>query len=174
MKRLVSLSAAALLLAAGAAYWSDWMPRASAHGEHAAEHPAHGSHSAPSFEAGEPGDPAKPFRTVEIVMSDGAGTMSFAPDRIEARKGEQIKFTIRNEGQVDHEILIDSVPNNQRHKTEMEKNPDMDHHEPNGARLKPAARKDLIWRFTKAGTFEFACLLPGHYETGMKGVIVVR
>ncbi len=107
-------------------------------------------------------------------MTDGPGTMSYAPDRIEARKGEQIKFVIRNEGDLDHEILIDTFANNQRHKAEMEKNPNMDHEEPNGARLKPAARKELLWRFTRAGTFEFACLLPGHYETGMKGVIVVR
>jgi uncharacterized cupredoxin-like copper-binding protein len=169
-RRFVALSAAALLALAGAAYGPTAMSRASAHGEHS----AHDGHSARSFEAGEPGDPAKPFRTVEIVMTDGAGTMSYAPDRIEARKGEQLKFVIRNDGQVDHEILIDSVANNQKHKAEMEKSPDMDHEEPNGARLKPAGRKELIWRFTRSGTFEYACLLPGHYETGMKGVIVVR
>src|SRR5262249_11711130 len=104
----------------------------------------------------------------------GADTMSYAPDRIEAKKGEQIKFVLRNEGQVDHEFLIDSFANNTKHKAKMEKDPDMDHEEANGARLKPSARKELLWRFTRAGTFEFACLLPGRYETGMKGVIVVR
>jgi uncharacterized cupredoxin-like copper-binding protein len=171
MKHAIGLASAAVLALAVAPIGPDWMPRASAHGEHSG---VHGGDAAHGFEAGEPGDATKPFRSVEIVMKDGAGTMSYAPDRIEARKGEQIKFVIRNEGQVDHEILIDSVANNQRHKAEMEKNPGMTHEEPNGARLKPAARKELIWRFTKAGTFEFACLLPGHYETGMKGVIVVR
>jgi uncharacterized cupredoxin-like copper-binding protein len=120
------------------------------------------------------GDASKPFRTIEIVMKDGDGTMSYAPDRVEVRKGEQIKFVIRNEGQLDHEVLIDSFANNQKHKADMEKDPGMDHEEPNGARLKPGAGKELIWRFTKAGTFEFACLIPGHYEAGMKGVIVVR
>lgn len=67
--------------------------------------------------------------------------MSFAPDRIEARKGEQIKLVIRNEGELDHEILIDTFANNQRHKAEMQKNPDMNHEEPNGVRLKPATRE---------------------------------
>jgi uncharacterized cupredoxin-like copper-binding protein len=147
------------------------MSRAFAHGD---EHTAHGGRSAHSFEAGEPGDAARPFRTVEILMREGDGTMSFAPVRIEARKGDQIKFVLRNEGQLEHEFLIDSVANNQKHKAEMEKMPDMDHEEPNGARVKPAARKELIWRFTKPGTFEFACLIPGHYEAGMKGVVVVR
>ncbi|MBO0764381.1 MAG: cupredoxin domain-containing protein [Hyphomicrobiaceae bacterium] len=120
-------------------------------GEHPGDHSAHRGHASQAFEAGEPGDAAKPLRTVEIVMTDG--TMSYAPNRIEARKGEQVKFVIWNEGQVDHEILIDSFANNQKHKAEMEKNPELDLEEPNGARLKPAAREELIWRFTRAGTF---------------------
>jgi uncharacterized cupredoxin-like copper-binding protein len=171
MKHPAAASAAALLALAVAAYGPAWMSRAFAHGD---QHTAHGGHSAHSFEAGEPGDVAKPFRTVEIVMREGDGTTSFAPERIEARKGEQIKFVVRNDGQLEHELLIDSFANNQKHKAEMERMPDMDHEEPNGVRVKPAARKELIWRFTRAGTFEFACLIPGHYEAGMKGVVVVR
>jgi hypothetical protein len=62
MKRLIALSAAALLALAGAAYGPAGMPRASAHGEHS----AHDGHSALGFEAGEPGDPAKSFRTVDV------------------------------------------------------------------------------------------------------------
>jgi uncharacterized cupredoxin-like copper-binding protein len=172
MKRLVALSATALLALAAAAYGPGLMPRASAHGD---AHGAHaGEHAAGSFEAGERGDATGPSRIIEIVMKEGDGTMSFAPDRVEVKKGEQIKFVIRNQGQIDHELLIDSFANNAKHKAEMEKHPDMDHKEPNGARLIAGARAELIWRFTKAGTFEFACLIPGHYETGMKGVIVVQ
>jgi uncharacterized cupredoxin-like copper-binding protein len=139
----------------------DLAPRAAAHTEHV-------------FAAGEPGDPKKPFRVVEIMMTDGPGTMAYKPDKIEVRKGEQIKLTIKNAGMVDHEFLIDSFANNAKHKKEMEKNPEMEHDEPNGARLKPNTTAEILWRFTKAGTFEFACLIPGHYETGMKGTIVVK
>jgi uncharacterized cupredoxin-like copper-binding protein len=172
MTRIIRLSAAALLALAAAAFAPELMTPASAHGD---AHGGHvGSHAARSFEAGEPGDATEPHRTIEIVMREGDGSMSFGPDRVEAKAGEQIKFVIRNEGQLDHELLIDSFANNQKHKAEMEKHPEMDHEEANGARLKPSARKELIWRFTKAGTFEFACLIPGHYEAGMKGVIVVR
>ena len=56
----------------------------------------------------------------------------------------------------------------------MEKNPEMEHDEPNGKRLEPKKSAEILWRFSKAGTFEFACLIPGHYETGMKGVVVVK
>jgi uncharacterized cupredoxin-like copper-binding protein len=111
---------------------------------------------------------------VEVVMTDGPGTMAYAPDRVEVKKGEQIKFALTNAGAVDHEFLIDSFVNNAKHKNEMEKAPEMTHDEPNGARLKPNARTELLWRFSKAGTFEFACLIPGHYETGMKGVLIVK
>jgi uncharacterized cupredoxin-like copper-binding protein len=148
------------------------MPSAAAHGD------THGGHAAataaPGYAAGEPGDAGKPFRTVEIVMREGDGSMAFAPNRLEAKQGEQIKLVIRNEGQLEHELLIDSFANNARHKAEMEMHPDMGHAEPNGVRLKPGASTELIWRFSKAGTFELACLIPGHYETGMKGVVVVR
>ena len=132
---------------------------------------AHGNHT---FAAGEPGDPKKPFRVVEVLMTDGPGTMAYAPDRLEIKKGEQIKFVLRNVGTVDHEFLINSFANNAKHKKEMEKHPDMAHDEPNGARLKPRETADILWRFTKAGTFEFACLIPGHYETGMKGTFIVK
>ena len=135
---------------------------------------AHTGHTDHSFAAGEPGDAKQPFRTVEIVMTDGAGTMAYAPDRIEVKRGEQIKFVLKNTGQVDHEFLIDSFKNNAKHKLEMANNPEMQHEEANGARLKPNSSKEILWRFSKAGTFEFACLLPGHYETGMKGIVLVK
>lgn len=164
MKRLVFWSAGSLLILAFAICANFWLPTAS----------AHTGHSAHNFGAGEPGDAKKPFRIIEIQMKDGAGAMSYAPERIVVKKGEQIKFVLKNFGLVDHEFLIDSVANNARHKAEMEKNPDMAHEEPNGARVKPAETRELLWRFSKAGTFEFACLLPGHYESGMKGVVVVK
>ncbi len=154
------LSVAAAILATSVCALT-FLSRASAHGNH-------------TFAAGEPGDPKKPFRVVEVLMTDGPGTMAYAPDRLEIKKGEQIKFVLRNVGTVDHEFLIDSFANNAKHKKEMEKHPDMAHDEPNGARLKPKATADVLWRFTKAGTFEFACLIPGHYETGMKGTFIVK
>lgn len=132
------------------------------------------AHTDHVFAAGEPGDPKKPFRVVEITMSDGPGTMSYSPDKIEVRKGEQIMFVLLNAGALPHEFLLDSFENNAKHKIEMQKNPEMEHDEPNGKRLEPKSDNKILWRFSKAGTFEFACLIPGHYETGMKGVIVVK
>jgi len=56
----------------------------------------------------------------------------------------------------------------------MKRFPDMEHDDPNGKRLAVTERRELFWRFTKAGEFEFACLIPGHYEAGMHGKIIVK
>lgn len=132
------------------------------------------AHSDDAFSAGKPGDPKKPFRVVEIQMREGDGAMSYAPARIEVRKGEQIKFVLKNAGALDHEFLLDSVEHNAKHKIVMQKNPEMEHDDPNGKRLKPGETAEILWRFSKAGTFEFACLIPGHYEAGMHGTVVVK
>ena len=85
-------------------------------------HDEHGNHA---FAAGEPGDPGKAFRIVEVRMTDGPGEMAYAPNRLQVKKGEQIKFLVKNVGMVDHEFLIDSFVNNAEHKKEMEKSPEM-------------------------------------------------
>ena len=133
-------------------------------------------HSHKTFAAGEPGDPKKPaVRTVEVTMQEtGDAKMLFVPDRVEVKRGEQVKFVLKNVGKVDHEFMLDSPANNAKHKIAMEKNPDMEHDDPNGKRLNPDGSSEIVWRFTKPGTFEFACLMPGHYESGMKGTVVVK
>jgi uncharacterized cupredoxin-like copper-binding protein len=138
--------------------------------------PGAAGHSHKTFAAGEPGDPKKPVvRTVEVKMTEtDDAKMLFVPDRVEVKRGEQVKFVLKNAGKVDHEFMLDSVANNAKHKIQMEKNPDMEHDDPNGRRLNPDGSAEIVWRFTKAGTFEFACLIPGHYESGMKGTVVVK
>ena len=126
------------------------------------------------FAVGEPADPTKDFRVVELAMSEGNGTMSFAPKLVEVKAGEQIKFVIKNTGALDHEFKLDSSDQIAKHKIAMEKNPEMIHDDPNGTRLEPSKSGEVFWKFSKAGTFEFACLIPGHSEAGMHGKVVVK
>ena len=63
--------------------------------------------------------------------------MLFEPAQVEVKRGEQVKFVLKNAGKVDHEFMLDSVQNNAKHKIAMEKNPDMEHDDPNGKRLAP-------------------------------------
>ena len=123
---------------------------------------------------GKPGDPKKPARIVQIVMRESDGKMIFIPDKLRVRKGEQIRFQLRNNGEIDHEFVVGTVEENLKHMKEMEKNPDMEHDDPNAKRLKPKSTGEIVWQFTKAGTFVFSCMIPGHRQSGMFGTIVVE
>jgi uncharacterized cupredoxin-like copper-binding protein len=133
---------------------------------------AHSGHEETEF--GKPGDPAKPARIVQVVMREADGRMLYLPDRVTIRKGEQVRFQLRNNGAIDHEFVIGTVEENRRHMKAMEAHPDMEHDDPNAKRLKPRATGEIVWQFTRPGTFEFACLIPGHYQAGMVGTIVVE
>jgi len=138
----------------------------------AAALPAHGheGHDHDSYAAGEPGDASQPSRTIEIEMTE----MKFSPSQIEVKRGEQIRFVIRNEGTEDHEFLLATTKENLAHAEVMKKHPHMEHHDPNGVRLSPYQSAELVWKFTKAGTFEYACLIPKHRDYGMLGHVVVK
>lgn len=56
----------------------------------------------------------------------------------------------------------------------MKKNPGMEHDDPNGKRLTPKKTSEIVWKFTKAGEFDYSCLIPGHREAGMIGMVVVK
>lgn len=134
----------------------------------------HSHHHADERAYGEPGDPSKPVREIAITMSEGDGTMSFTPNMIEVKKGEQIRFKLKNGGELEHEIVIATREENLEHAKEMMKNPDMEHDDPNARRLKPGASDEIVWRFSKSGEFDMSCLIPGHLEAGMTGKIIVK
>ena len=50
----------------------------------------------------------------------------------------------------------------------------MKHDDPNSILLEPGETKELVWTFKKASALEFACNVPGHYESGMMGGIAFR
>ncbi|MBR2691661.1 MAG: cupredoxin family protein [Aquamicrobium sp.] len=123
---------------------------------------------------GEPGNPKKPARVVQVVMREADGRMEFLPNRVEIKTGEQVKFMLRNNGELDHELVLGTLAENLKHGEQMAKNPDMEHDDPNAKRLAPKKTGEIVWKFTKAGEFDFSCLIPGHREAGMAGTIVVK
>lgn len=126
------------------------------------------------FEYGEPGDPKKPSRTIVVQMQEAGGKMIFIPDIFQIRRGEQIRFVLRNVGGIEHEFVLGTKEEIDAHAEQMKKNPDMEHDDPQSKRLKAKENGEIVWRFTKAGEFEFACLIPGHREAGMHGKIFVK
>jgi uncharacterized cupredoxin-like copper-binding protein len=133
-----------------------------------------GHHHDESFSAGEPGDPKKPARVVQVTMTEADGKMTFSPAKLEIKQGEQVKIMLRNNGELEHEFILATTAENLKHAEGMKKNPDMEHDDPNGKRLAPKKSDEIVWKFTKAGTFEYGCLIPGHREAGMIGTVVVK
>ena len=127
-----------------------------------------------TFSAGEPGDPKKPARIIQITMGETDGKMMFMPAKLEMKKGEQVKFVLRNNGELEHEFVLADTAENLKHAEAMKKNPDMVHDDPNARRLAPKKTDEIVWKFSKSGDFEFACLIPGHREAGMVGTVVVK
>lgn len=113
---------------------------------------------------------ARGARTIEVRMSDD---MRFRPARIEVKEGETIRFVVRNAGKVLHEMVIGTGKELAEHAALMQKFPTMEHDEPYMTHVKSGRKGDIVWNFNRPGTFQFACLIPGHFEAGMKGTIVV-
>jgi uncharacterized cupredoxin-like copper-binding protein len=116
------------------------------------------------------GDPGAVTRTIEIRMSD---RMRFTPALIEVREGETVRLVHRNGGKTLHEFVLGTKKELEDHAALMLKFPNMEHDEPYMAHVGVGKRRDMVWNFNRAGEFEFACLIPGHYQAGMVGKVRV-
>jgi uncharacterized cupredoxin-like copper-binding protein len=160
MKKWNGVTFAALLLGATGAL---------AHGD--AEHHGYDASRVEDTDFGREGDPRKVGRTIEVEMADA---MRFAPASVTVRRGETVRFVIHNRGRLLHEMVLGTAAALEKHAELMRKFPHMEHSDPNMAHVKPGAAGEIVWQFTQAGEFRFACLQPGHYEAGMIGKLVVK
>jgi uncharacterized cupredoxin-like copper-binding protein len=119
---------------------------------------------------GIPGDARSVTRTVNLTMDDN---MRFTPDKLSFKQGETVRFVIRNKGKLLHELVIGTQKELDEHAAMMLKFPAMEHDEPYMAHVSAGKTGGLIWTFNRAGEFDFACLIAGHYQAGMVGKITV-
>jgi uncharacterized cupredoxin-like copper-binding protein len=117
------------------------------------------------------GDAAAVARTFRISMHD---RMRFTPDLVDVREGETVRFVVNNSGKATHEFVIGTRQENDEHAARMVKFPDMEHDEPYMVHVAPGRVGEIVWTFNRPGSFEFACLIAGHYQAGMIGRIRVR
>lgn len=110
-------------------------------------------------------------RTILITMTD---KMRFHPEKIDVKLGETIRFQVKNEGKLMHEMVIGTKSVLDKHAELMLKNPNMEHDEAYMAHVAPGKTGEIIWKFNRKGSFDFACLMAGHYQAGMIGKIEVK
>jgi len=119
---------------------------------------------------GGPGDAKDVSRVVELSLRD---SMRIEPNRLNARQGETLRLRIRNTGAVAHEFVLGTQAEIIEHRDMMRTMPAMMHDDANAVSVAPGGTAELIWRFSKPGTFLYACLVPGHWEAGMQGTVIV-
>lgn len=153
---------------------------------------------AQTYDFGQAAPAAKATRTVEVVMGD----MSFDPKSLDIKAGETVRFVLINKGQLLHEFNLGNAAMHAEHQQEMLKMqqsgmltptamrampagtmdhaamghgamPGMQHDDPNSVLVEPGKTAELTWTFNKAGSLEFACNIPGHYQAGMVGKLTV-
>lgn len=127
--------------------------------------PGHGSNP-----VGEPGKAAQATRTVNVDMTDN---MRFTPSEISVKQGETVRIVVKNSGAVKHELVLGTPEELKEHYAMMLKMPGMEHADDNMVSVAPGKTGEIVWRFTKVGKVDFACLQPGHYDAGMKGLVNV-
>lgn len=145
---------------------------------------------------GQPGDGQAVDRTIEVRMGD----IFFEPKAMEIKAGETVRFVLKNDGALLHEFNLGKAASHAAHQKEMAamfqngtlsptgvhdmsnmghamggmKMVGMEHDDPNSVIVGPGASEELIWTFSAATELEFACNIPGHYQSGMVGKMIVR
>ncbi|KPA88919.1 MULTISPECIES: cupredoxin domain-containing protein [Pseudomonas] len=145
------------------------------------------------YDFGQPAPASKATRTIEVTMTD----IAFDAKELEVKAGETVRFVLVNKGQLLHEFNLGEAAMHAAHQQEMlkmqqsgmltptgMKMPAMDHSsmaggamdhgmmkhdDPNSVLVEPGKTAELTWTFSKAGSLEFACNIPGHYQAGMVG-----
>jgi plastocyanin len=99
-------------------------------------------------------------RVVRIVANDA---LRFDPAVVAVKQGETITFEVTTIGRVSHEFMVGPARDVATHRAGT----------PEIADIGTRQTKALTYTFRGKGPFAFACHVPGHYEAGMRGVIVV-
>ena len=120
---------------------------------------------------GREGDPRKVSRVIRLSMTD---TFRYTPSAITVKRGETVKFIVHNQGKQLHEMILGTPDELRAHAALMKKFPEMEHADANMTHVKPGANGAVVWQFTQPGEFQFACLVPGHFEAGMVGKVTVK
>ena len=117
-------------------------------------------------------------RTIQVDMND---SMRFTPDVLQVAAGEAVKLVVHNSGKLPHEMVLGTEAALKAHAIEMKQSAghSAEHNHASGndflaLSVKPGETKEWVIRFDQAQTLQMACLIPGHFEAGMMGQVIVQ
>jgi uncharacterized cupredoxin-like copper-binding protein len=146
----------------GAWQWLERNPQWAGHGHSHGNDQGHTDSAAPLAQV--------VSRSIDVRMDD---TMRFAPDTLQVQAGETIRFVVHNAGKVAHELVLGTDADIRAHAEDMKKGTDHSHAGAAAISVAPGQTGELVVTFPQTGTLQMACLIPGHYEAGMKGQLKV-
>ena len=140
---------------------------------------------------GEKGNIKDVTKIITVKMFDNY----YEPNEIIVKKGETVKFVVKNIGKLVHELNIATKEMHKKHQPEMAKMVEheilladkidknkmkemakmdhaMAHKHANSVLLEPNGTGEIIWKFSTLAKLEIACNVPGHYEAGMIAKII--
>ena len=111
-------------------------------------------------------------RVVKISMDD---QMRFSPDVLQVQAGQTVRLVVHNAGKLPHELVLGTDAEIVSHAAEMKRGDSKahDHGAMAALTVEPGQTGELVVQFSQSGTFQMACLIPGHYEAGMRGKVEV-
>jgi uncharacterized cupredoxin-like copper-binding protein len=106
-------------------------------------------------------------RTVDLAVRHSR----FSQSHLEVKRGQTLRFVVKNSDPIDHELIVGSRQVQDRHETGTEA-----HHAARDGEISVPLFQtaETSYTFNERGTFFFGCHLPGHWDYGMKGTITVR
>jgi uncharacterized cupredoxin-like copper-binding protein len=117
--------------------------------------------------------PPPSVRIVELSM-DG---MRFTPERVEVRLHDTVRFMVSNPEDIPHEVFIGSEAEQLVHRAAHasiapQEQADVPHYG-YGTYIPAWGTGQFEYRFDASDEVMIGCHLPGHWEAGMKALIVV-
>jgi uncharacterized cupredoxin-like copper-binding protein len=108
----------------------------------------------------------------EVIVTLTIQRSHFTPDRLRVRPGTTVRFVVRNNDPIGHELIVGDAGVHERHEAGTEP---VHPPRPGEVSVPASATAETTFRFgdARGDPVVYACHLPGHYRYGMSGEVDV-
>lgn len=115
-------------------------------------------------------DPVDALGPGVVTVEVGIDHSRFDLGPLRVREGTVVRFIVRNDDPIDHELIVGESEVHRRHADGTEgRHPPV----PGEVSVAPGDTGTTFYEFDRVGTITYACHLPGHVAFGMAGEIEV-
>jgi uncharacterized cupredoxin-like copper-binding protein len=117
---------------------------------------------------------------LRVIAVETTDQLRYSPETLTVQTGETIRFEVTNSSTIEHEFVVGDQKLQEEHAefmAEMSMNHQgMQHGDMSSYALTipPGETASLVINFEESGTLIYGCHIPGHYEAGMSGTILIE